>query len=332
MQFILEFLENFWTLSLMLGFYVILGLVFVAVAHFYISSEWIKKHLNGKSSAIKGAIYGIPLPLCSCGVIPLALSLKEKGASKKAVTSFFITTPMTGVDSIIATYGVFGLPMAVLRVISSFLSGIIAGGFVKDDKEQSKSKTTTTCSCNCCGEKEEKVTVKGAIDYTLNNIFKDLAKPMFYGLTIATIFVIFLPEGGVNFLSENLFVSYALVLLVALPLYVCSISAIPIALSMLLLGVSSGGAFLFLAAAPATNIITAGVVKRFLGTDVLIIYLCSIIAITLSFALMIDFVLPSDWFTFASDSIHVESYSLLDKFSGVVFLALTISYMFKREK
>jgi uncharacterized protein len=128
MDFIVDFLTNFWHLVTMIGLYVCIGLVFVGIVHLYISEDWIKKYLGKKSrfGALKGALYGIPLPLCSCGVIPLVASLRKKGASKSSVTSFFITTPMTDVDSIIATYGVFGLPMAVLRVISSFISGLIA--------------------------------------------------------------------------------------------------------------------------------------------------------------------------------------------------------------
>jgi uncharacterized membrane protein YraQ (UPF0718 family) len=87
MEFILNFLQSFWELSVMIGLYVLIGLIFVGIIHLYISEDWIKKHLgeDNKYSALKGALYGIPLPLCSCGVIPLATSLRQKGASKKAV-------------------------------------------------------------------------------------------------------------------------------------------------------------------------------------------------------------------------------------------------------
>merc|ERR1711916_101914 len=301
-DFIIDFLQNFWELSIMIGLYVLIGLIFVGVIHLYISEDWIKKHLgeDNKYSALKGALYGIPLPLCSCGVIPLATSLRQKGASRKAVTSFFITTPMTGVDSIIATYGVFGLPMAIIRVVSSFISGVIAGSFVKESfddivKEEQKSCCSSSCCSSAKPQKENKF--KKAYDYAMFEVFSDLAKPMFYGLILATLFMMLIPNNGVEFLNENLFITYILVFLVALPLYVCSISAIPIALSMLAIGISPGVAFIFLAAAPATNIITAGIIKKILGNDVLIVYLISIISVTVSFALMIDFVFPMEWFS-----------------------------------
>jgi hypothetical protein len=335
MEFVLNFLQNFWELSRMIGLYVLIGLIFVGIIHLYISEDWIKKHLgeDNKYSAIKGALYGIPLPLCSCGVIPLATSLRQKGASKKAVTSFYITTPMTGVDSIIATYGVFGLPMAIIRVISSFISGVIAGSFVKesyDDIQQEEEKSCCS-SCGCSSDepvKENKL--KKAFDYSVNEVFSDLAKPMFYGLILATLFILLIPNNGIEFLNNNLFIAYALVFLVALPLYVCSISAIPIALSMLAVGVSPGVAFIFLAAAPATNIITAGIIKKILGTDVLIVYLISIVLVTISFALMVDFVFPKEWFVYTLDALENESKSILDLGGAIIFLITMFYFVIKQ--
>jgi uncharacterized membrane protein YraQ (UPF0718 family) len=318
----------------MIGLYVLIGLVFVGIVHLFVSEEWIKKHLgsNSKYGAIKGALYGIPLPLCSCGVIPLATSLRQKGASKKAVTSFYITTPMTGIDSIIATYGVFGLPMAIIRVLSSFISGVIAGSFVKESNEIIQEEAKSCCSSTCCSSKKptDQSKFKKAFDYSLNEVFSDIAKPMFYGLILAAIFMVLIPNNSVEFLNENLFITYILVFIVALPLYVCSISAIPIALSMLAVGVSPGVAFIFLAAAPATNIITAGIIKKILGSDVLIIYLVSIITVTISFALMIDFLLPTEWFSYISQNLENESVSLIDMFGSIIFLAILFYFVIKQ--
>ncbi|MFP4486264.1 MAG: permease [Campylobacterales bacterium] len=335
MQFIIDFIQNFWHLSLMIGLYVIFGLLFVGVVHLYVSDEFIKKHLGYKSryATIKGALYGIPLPLCSCGVIPLATSLRKKGASKKAITSFFITTPMTGVDSIFATYGAFGLPMAVLRVLSSFISGVFAGSLVKDDNEQIiEEEEVSCCSSKCCSAHSHKTQNRfiQALDYSINEVFADIAKPMLYGLVLATLFMMFIPEDGVKFLNENVFVAYMLVFLVALPVYVCSLSAIPIALSMLLVGVTPGVAFIFLAAAPATNIITVGVIKKILGSSVLLAYLFSIISVTLVFALAIDFVLPAEWFTYILPTLEAESASWLDIGGAVLFLTLMLYLLVKK--
>lgn len=338
MEFILNFLQNFWELSIMIGLYVLIGLIFVGIVHLYISEDWIKKHLgeDNKYSALKGALYGIPLPLCSCGVIPLATSLRQKGASKKAVTSFYITTPMTGIDSIIATYGVFGLPMAIIRVISSFISGVLAGSLVKEsyddiqEKEEKKSCCSSSSYCSSSNETLKENQFKKAYNYAMNEVFSDIAKPIFYGLILATLFILLIPNNGVEFLNDNLLIAYFLVFLIALPLYVCSISAIPIALSMLAVGVSPGVAFIFLAAAPATNIITAGIIKKTLGNDVLIVYLISIVAVTISFALMIDFVFPKEWFAYTLDSLENESKSILDIGGAIIFL-ITMFYFVAKQ-
>ena len=337
MNFILDFISYFWNLSTMIGLYVLIGLIFVGIVHLYVSESWIQKHLghNSRYGVLKGALYGIPLPLCSCGVIPLATSLRQKGASKKSVTSFFITTPMTGIDSIIATYGVFGLPMAILRVISSFISGIVAGTFVKEADEQNDNEETKSC-CSSCSSSQKQQSKKSlfqeASNYALNEVFADIAKPMFYGLILAALFMMMIPQNSVSFLNDNILIAYFLVFLLSLPLYVCSISAIPIALSMLSIGVNPGVAFIFLAAAPATNIITAGIIKKILGNDVLIVYLLSIVLTTLSFALMIDFIFPQEWFSNISSSIEGEDKSILDLAGAVIFLAMLFFYIIKKVK
>lgn len=335
MNILIDFFMNFWHLSSMIGLYVIIGLIFVGIVHLFVSQEWIKKHLGTKSryGAIKGALYGIPLPLCSCGVIPLATGLRKKGASKASVTSFFITTPMTGVDSIIATYGVFGLPMAILRVVSSFISGVLAGTFVKENSDDLKKQSS--CCSSCCDSKIEvdnRSNFKKGLDYALNDVFSDIVKPMFWGLVFAAVFVMIIPQNGVEFLNEQLLFAYLLVFLVSLPMYVCSISAIPMALSMMAVGVSPGVAFVFLAAAPVTNIITAGVIKKVLGNDVLIVYLISIIFTTLTFALLIDFAFPMEWFSIDTFGHSHEEHPLYESVFGGIFLVMMGVYLFKSYK
>jgi hypothetical protein len=332
MEILFELVTVFWSLSVSIGYYVFLGLVFVGIVHLYISEEWIKKHLGQGSQydAFKGALYGIPLPLCSCGVIPLAASLRKKGASKKAVTSFFITTPMTGVDSIIATYGVFGLPMAIIRVVSSLISGILAGLLVKnDDIAPQEPESCCSNSCGCPSESEkEPSSLQKAYDYAIYEVFADIAKPMLYGLILATLFMVFIPQSFLYHFNESLLLTYIVVFLLSLPIYVCSISAIPIAISLLAFGLSPGAAFIFLAAAPATNIITAGIIKKIMGMKTMIIYLVSIILTTTLFALLIDYLLPTSWFTFIDKTLH-EDVSITFQITGVLFVAMTLYFSIK---
>lgn len=330
MEILISFFTTFWTLSISIGAYVFLGLIFVGIVHLYVSEEWIKKHLGQGShyDAIKGAIYGIPLPLCSCGVIPLATSLRKKGASKKAVTSFFITTPMTGVDSIIATYGVFGLPMAIIRVVSSLVSGIVAGLWVKNEDTVMQQEPESCCSNSCgCHTEDEKQpsSFKKAYDYAIYEVFADIAKPMLYGLVLATLFIVFVPQSLLYHFEENLVLTYITVFLLSLPIYVCSISAIPIAISLLAFGLSPGAAFIFLAAAPATNLITAGIIKKIMGTKTMIIYLVSIVFTTTFFALLIDYLLPVSWFEFTEKIVDEDAETTM-QIAGALFIAMTLYF------
>ena len=97
--------------------YILLGFVIAGLLHVFVKPATMARHLSGNSwkPVLKAAAFGIPLPLCSCGVLPTAVSLRRQGASKAASTSFLIATPQTGVDSIAATYSLLGLPFAVIR-------------------------------------------------------------------------------------------------------------------------------------------------------------------------------------------------------------------------
>lgn len=335
-MFFVEFLDALWSLLISISGYVLLGLFFVGLVHIYISEEWIKKHLGEKGwkSVVKGTLYGMPLPLCSCGVIPLATSLSKRGASKGAVTSFFITTPITGVDSLFATYGVFGLPMAVIRLISSVISGLAAGflaGSESVDENKDSPKEESCCSsCGCESSKPKKSKLKEAYDYAIFNVFADIAKPMAYGLLAAALLVVLLPSDVSTWASSFPLLAYLGVLLIGLPMYVCSISAIPMALALVVAGFSPGVAFVFLVAAPATNIITATLVYKILGAKTLFVYMMSIIVTTLVFAYFVD-ALPQEWFV-PTSSLEEESHSLLGVISAIIFTSMMLFFMFRKPK
>ncbi|MBD3801187.1 MAG: permease, partial [Campylobacterales bacterium] len=109
--------------------YIVFGLLFAGVLHELVPDALVTKHLGSDNvaSVIKSTLFGIPLPVCSCGVIPLATSIKKSGASKGATLSFLISTPITGIDSILATYGMFGWAFTLYRVVTSMLMAMLAG-------------------------------------------------------------------------------------------------------------------------------------------------------------------------------------------------------------
>ncbi|MGE4319070.1 MAG: SO_0444 family Cu/Zn efflux transporter [Deferribacterales bacterium] len=300
MNILYTFVQSVWNISSLMSLYIIVGLLTAGIIHEFVSDSYIKKHLGGRGlmSSVRAAVIGIPLPVCSCGVIPLAASLRKSGAGKGAVTSFFISTPMTGADSIIATYGVFGWIITAFRVVSAFLSAVVAGAltdmFDREEAPEPEEQKSCGCASSCCsGEKvEEKKTVvskiKSIFSYAFVELLGDMAFPLLLGLLIAGLITMLITPDTMSGVTGGVWMGYFAALAVGIPLYVCSVSAIPVALSLVLAGFTPGAAFIFLAAAPATNIVTINIVRQFLGKKAVAVYLFSIMFFTLASAVVID--------------------------------------------
>lgn len=331
----IEFLTLFFQITEAIAIYIVLGLFFAGVLHIYIDDGFIQKHLGkgGFGDVVKAALMGIPLPMCSCSVIPFSLSLQKSGASRGAVSSFFISTPMTGADSILPTYGIFGPLIAFFRVLSSLVSAMLCGALVLlFDKQSLKSEPKTQQSCRgggCCScENEPPETgflakMREAAKYAYQTLLPDIAKQLLIGLVAVTLITMLLPEDFGSYLSDSLWLNYLAVLVLAIPMYVCSISAIPIAMSLLAVGFSMGAAFVFLSAAPATNMITIGVVKKLLGLRSTLLYLFSIVASTLAFAFVIDLSFTFDTAAVISQ-VSEEEHGILQTLFAVILLVLLV--------
>jgi len=335
METIILYFQNFLELLNAMAIYILVGVLFAGVLKQIIPDDFVSKHL-GKgnfSSVLKASLLGIPMPLCSCSVIPFANSLKKEGASKGAVQSFLISTPITGADSIMATYGFFGWVFTLYRVVSSFIIAIIAGILqnIVDNKfaqEQVEEKSSCGCSCSCSSLKEEEIkksfNILEVFDYAFNTIFKDFAKPLLFGLLLGAAFTTFLPKEYASTLFENQFLSYGLILLIAIPLYVCATASLPIAASLMLSGLSGGAAFIFLSAGPATNSVTMSVIYKSLGKSALVIYLGTIAVMSLFFAYIFDnYFPPLDIVSFMN---HKEEISILNTLSSFIMIGLMLYY------
>lgn len=380
--------------------YLLLGFFVAGLLHIYLPKWRFSKKLSrkGLKSVSLSALFGVPLPLCSCGVIPTAMSLKKEGATDGATVSFLIATPQTGVDSILATYGVLGLPFAIIRPIVALIVGVVGGLFVdrfsgdKDkakDKDQdkakakevsrietkagvkvetkagekvgakvgakvetkvetkvgekvgvkvgAKSKEQTECGSSCCsylkGAKE--LTFIDALKYGFVDMLQDLGGWLTIGLVVAAAITAFVPSTIFEVLGDHYALNLLVVLLLSIPMYICSTGSIPIALSLLMMGVSPGAALIFLMAGPATNVATLTVLRKVLGTRTTLLYLLSIILGAIGFAIFIDFCLPAEWFTpklaVLDDCTHcgTES-SWWHLASSILFVVLLINaYMLK---
>jgi len=339
MSIVENYFSSLWGMTLLMYGYIIFGLLVAGVIREFISDEYIKKNLGGRGlwPSVKATLLGLPLPLCSCGVIPLAASLRKSGAGKGAVTSFYISTPMTGADSIIATYGVFGWVIALFRVVSASVAAIFAGYYTDMVYGDQYIETECpSCSGGCCGgnEKPQKPSVlqriKNILNYAYFELLDDLAYPLLGGLFMAAaITMLITPD--IAGTDMGIVAGYFIAFVLGVPLYVCSISAIPIALSLLLAGFSPGAAFVFLAAAPATNIVTMNVARNMLGKRGLAIYLVSIIFFTLVSAIAVDALYFKTGLDFAVFSGEEESFGAFAQITAGLFLAVIAMKTFKQK-
>lgn len=289
--------------------YVLLGFFIAGILRVFVNEATLTRHLsgNGWKSVVKAAAIGIPLPLCSCGVLPTAVSLRRQGASKAATTSFLIATPQTGVDSIAATYSLLGLPFALIRPIAAlsgaFFGGLAVGKLAPDNKENSKENSKESVSSL---EEEKRISflrkLKESVKYGFFDMVDSMGKWLMIGLVIATLITIFVPDSFFGGLRQYPLVAMIAVVLIAIPMYICATGSIPIAMSLMLKGLSPGVAFVMLMAGPAANFASILILDKTQGRKATAIYVTSVIITAIAFGLIIDFLLPSSWFTINATS------------------------------
>jgi len=322
LEFIERYFAELWYLLLEMAPWLLLGLIFAGLLKVYFPQKHIDKYLgkaNFKSS-LNAALLGIPMPLCSCGVIPTGISFFKNGASKGATNSFLISTPQTGVDSIFATYSMLGWPFAVLRPIVAFFTGVLGGVFtnifVKEKPTPklapsspfanlkidtaSLSKSGETCeddSCNCHEPKvsDKRHSLVRAADYAFVELLQDIAKWLVIGFLAAAFISVVLPDDFFSSFKGLGLLEILVVLAASIPIYICATGSIPIAAVLLMKGVSPGAALVFLMAGPATNVATMTVLGKTMGRKSLIIYLASIIGGAILFGMLINTFIPADW-------------------------------------
>lgn len=290
--------------------YILLGFLIAGIMHAFVSQKAMSRHLSGTGwrPVVKAAMLGVPLPLCSCGVLPTAIALRRGGASKAASTSFLIATPQTGVDSIAATWSLLGPAFAVIRPVAalftSFFGGLAVGAAEKPSGTQAPAQPIT-----CATPSPHRSFLQKSLDalrYGFIDLTSSIGGWLVAGLLIAAAITVYVPDGYFTLLGRTPILSMLVVLVVAIPMYVCATGSIPIALSLMLKGLSPGTALVLLMAGPAANFASFTLISREMGRRSATIYLASIIAGAIIFGLIIDYLLPASWFipSLASISCH----------------------------
>ena len=284
--------------------YMLFGFLVAGLMKGFIPDSLMARHLGGNSplAVLKAAIIGVPIPLCSCGVIPAAVGLRRQGASRGAATAFMISTPETGVDSIAVTYALIDPIMTVVRPVAATITALTAGLLVnafpdRDQPEPVDDAACTEhdhggcgCSGGCCVQPADTFFSKlsTGLRFAFGEMIQDVGSWFLVGVVVAGLIGALVPQDFVGAHMGNRFGSYLIMLVVALPLYVCATSSTPIAASLLIKGLSPGAALVFLLAGPATNGATLTVLFKSLGKRAAAMYLLAIVVCSLALAWAVD--------------------------------------------
>ncbi|NEX22011.1 hypothetical protein G3480_17150 [Thiorhodococcus mannitoliphagus] len=287
-----SFFAALWQVLIELSPSLLLGLLIAGLMHVYLPSGFVHRGLSRPDlrSVARASLVGVPLPLCSCGVIPTALGLRNEGASKGATTAFMISTPQTGVDSILVSAAFLGWPFAIFKVVAAFVTGIIGGALVN-----------RLTAFDAASDPEPAPTEEGrerglipVLRYAVIDLLGAIDLWILAGVLLAALLTVVLPSD--YFASQGWsqgILGMLVVLAISLPLYVCTTGSVPIAASLIAAGLPAGSALVFLMAGPATNIATFGAVYRVLGRSILIIYLGTVVVMSVLFGLLFDSLLAA---------------------------------------
>ena len=316
--------------------YILLGFFIAGILHAFIPQKTFAKHLSdsGWKSVVKAALIGIPLPLCSCGVLPTAIAMRRNGASRAATTSFLVATPQTGVDSIAATWSLLGPAFAIIRPIAALFTAIFGGiavgkadspeSIMISDKPETYTEQPTSFSKKCIA----------ALKYGFVDLVESIGGWLVAGLIIAALITVYVPSDFFTVIGSNPVLSMLAVLVIAIPMYVCATGSIPIAMSLVVKGLSPGTALVLLMAGPAANFASFTLISREMGRKAAVIYLFSIIVGAMTFGLIIDYLLPQEWFSLDSmkDGIchHGHDSGVLSIISSILLVIMLLAVLFKK--
>jgi uncharacterized protein len=330
LQYITEYFESLIALTNDMAPYLLLGFLIAGAMYAYLPQEKIKLYLGqaNAKSVMNASLLGVPLPLCSCGVIPTGVSFYKNGASKGSSVSFLISTPQTGVDSILVTYSMLGLPFAVIRPVIALITGFFGGIFTNKVEKEDKNNVVNLNEVGTFTEGSKNNRFSRMLHYGFVEFLEDIAKWLVIGLLIAALIAVAVPDNFFAGYIRSDFLGMLIILIASIPLYVCATSSVPIAAMLILKGLSPGAALVFLMAGPATNAATMTVIGNVMGRKTLYSYLFSIIAGALVFGLMIDYLIPRDFFTrfiVHGDHAHQILPQWLQIASSIVFTLLLLN-------
>ena len=338
MDMIVSIATDFWVTLTAMSPYLLFGFAIAGILSVFISPAFVETHLGGTGlwPVIKASLFGVPLPLCSCGVIPVTVSLKKHGASSGASVSFLLSTPQTGVDSFLVTWSLLGPVFAIFRPVIAFVTGLV-GGFavqaVTDNKPVAQEQAEEDkCQDPCCKQPHVPKILR-IIRHAFVTLPEDIGRPMLAGIFIAALIAAFVPEDFVVEGVETLgpFGTMLIMMVLGIPVYVCATASVPLAAIMIAKGISPGATLVFLMTGPATNAAAFATIWKIMGTRTAIVYLLTVIVCALGSGLLLDAFFPGLSVS-VQQHFHEMAPSILDHILAVVLLAILSLGVFRKLK
>lgn len=312
--------------------YLLFGFILAGILHVLFPESIIRRHLgrNSFGSVVKSTLFGIPIPLCSCGVVPVAASLRNSGASKGASISFLISTPQIGADSFMITYSLLGWVFGLFRIVASLITAMVAGIMVNVIGNQDASPSHVFPSA--VNEETFGQRLQSIFSYVEYELLGSIANALMIGLVIAGLIGAFIPDAFFERHIGSHFMSMVVMLIAGIPMYVCASASTPIAASLIMKGISPGAALVFLLTGPATNAMTISTVVKSLGKKAALIYLGAIASVSLILGQVLN-VLAA---TYGFDRIiMVHQHEMLPgwlKISGTILLSAMLGWYYLKIK
>ncbi|MCJ7778266.1 MAG: SO_0444 family Cu/Zn efflux transporter [Sedimentisphaerales bacterium] len=330
--FAVSILIDFWATVVEMSPYLLFGFFVAGILSVLLSQELVERHLGGPGiwPVVKASIFGVPLPLCSCGVIPVSMSLHKHGASKGATIAFLLSTPQTGVDSIFVTLSLLGPIFAIFRPIAAFVTGIVGGVFVDIfDRTAKSGQPPAKCTDTCCAGGKTGKLVSG-LKYGFVTLPRDIGRAMLVGLVVAAVISALVPDG---FFADKLgtgIVPMLVMMAIGIPMYVCASASVPIAAALILKGITPGAALVFLMTGPATNAASFVTIWNVLGRKTAIIYLATVAGCALLGGILLDYIAAGVHLKILTQP-HWMLPQSVEYASAVVLLAILISASLRKK-
>lgn len=318
-----------WKILCQLAPWLLLGMLLSGLLHVFLPAGFVRRKFQGAMGVVKAVLLGVPLPLCSCGVVPAGIGLKNQGASNGAAVGFLISTPQTGVDSILVSASFFGWPFAIFKMAVAAITGVV-GGWLTDqlDAPDTESNAESLSAHRHSGHSH--VDNHGAPAWKRcwdhgSEIVGSIWHWLVIGIIISAAIEVLVPQSWFATVGEwGLIPAMFIVLLVSTPLYVCATASVPIAAALVAGGFPPAAALVFLMAGPATNITTIGAILGRFGWKTTVVYLVTIIVGSMAFAWLFDQLLTATVSTHAGhDHDHNHWWAIA---SGVVLLMMILNF------